>query len=92
MHKKYKLVNDRWIDLVFRKLKDKKSLLSRSTLCLYNPFSLTNVLRAYDNETAYLDEADKVTASFEDLKTALFKLHRSMSKDCKAVVGNIDAS
>lgn len=92
LHKKYKLVNGRWIDLVFRKLKDKKSLLSRSTLCLYNPCSLTNVLRAYDNETAYLDEADKVTASFEELKSALFKLHRSMSKDCKAVVGNIAAS
>lgn len=92
LHLRYKLVNDSWIDYVFKKFVDVTSSLNKNSLCIFNPFSLTNVMRDNESDKAYVDESEKVTASFNALVEILFRLHSSYSKGCAPIEANIKSS
>lgn len=92
LHMPYKLVNDKWIDYVFKKLSEGVSSLKKNTLCIFNPFSLTNVIRENESNKAFVDESEKVTAPFNRLVDELFKIHDSYSKGCAPIEANLDAS
>lgn len=89
LHLPFKLVNDRWIDLFFEKLDENKSSLTKKSLCIFNPFSLTNILRCNENDKAFVDESKKTTASYEKLENDLFSFHDKISENCPIIVDNI---
>lgn len=92
LHLPFKLVNDRQIDMVFEKLAENGSALSRKSLCLFNAYSLTNIIRDCEAGKAFVDESEKTTAPFKDLKAGLFKLHYACVKNCPAIVENISVA
>lgn len=92
LHLPYKLVNDAHIDLVFAKLEEGHSSLAKNCICVFNPFSLTNIIRDNESHKAFVDESEKTTASFEKLKAELFRMHENCSKRCPIIMDNLDAS
>lgn len=63
--------------------------LNRKSICVYNPFSLSNVIRRNEQHRIYLNEAEKVTAPTSELKEALFAFHKSLSRNNPLITANL---
>ena len=92
----YKLTNEKNIDIAFSKTSESKlqqdNINPAHSFCVYNPFSVVNIIRENEHDTAYVDESEKETASTDKLKNELMELHKKLSKDCKFILDNYSKS
>lgn len=85
----YKFTNDNQLMFAISNSAKIPSSLACNLLCVYNPFSLSNVIRRTECNRMYLTESEKVTAPTNKLKAELFRLHKSLTSKSREISSNI---
>lgn len=59
-------------------------------ICIFNPFSLTNVMRKMEHDVAWMSEADAKTVPTKDFIDEMISFYKKMFSYCKACVDAVD--
>jgi len=88
----YKLDNSACIREAVLKTGSMESKLSDENVCVFNPFSLTNVMRKLEHGIAYVSESEKKTLSTKELISTMRSFYAKLMSHNKMVQDSLDSS